>query len=280
MSKICKKYLFLYTSLILFSCENGKDNRALIQVDSFGVQGLINDNGKAYGQPMQDPRELIKDFTGFWVYYNQQVNLEDDFIGVDSSFKVIDKSVFLRFLCSGDFFPVRLKSDKQVYYQLFKPASWPESDIPSTIKSLAVTALRHHEMEGTILPEFSLLDIRGNRINSDSINGKLLVLKFWFINCIRCIEEFPELNKLVDKYKKTPDIIFLSMALDDNKKLHRFLEKRPFKYKVAGNQKDFIDSLRINEFPTHIIVGKEGKIFKVLSSCVNLEKYIQEIVNI
>src|SRR5688500_19071812 len=96
MTRINKKYLFLCSALILFSCKNGKDNRALIQVDSSGSQSLINDNGKAYGQPIQYPGELIKDFTSFWSYYNQQVNLEDDFIGVDSSFKVIDKSIFLK----------------------------------------------------------------------------------------------------------------------------------------------------------------------------------------
>lgn len=231
------------------------------------------------GKPIQDPQKLIKDFTSFWLYFTRYINFEDEFIAMDSTFNKIGKLFFLKELTTGNYFPVRLYSKDNIYYQLYKPSTWPVKDISSTIKHLANTSLMHYKMEGKLLPEFSFVDIYGNDFNSNSLKEKYLVIKFWFINCIKCIEEFPDLNNLVNKNSKNNDIIFLSLALDSDPKLIEFLKNRQFKYKVVGNQSSYIEKLGINEYPTHILVNKNGIIYKVLGSYTSLEKYLNKLIN-
>ena len=91
-------------------------------------------------------------------------------------------------------------------------------------------------------------------------------MKCWFIHCQRCVQEMPELNKLVQQYKNRKDIIFISLATDTNQELKKFLTKKTFNYSVVPNQKSYItDTLNISTYPTHIIINKKGTISKVVS---------------
>src|SRR6187401_172114 len=67
---------------------------------------------------------------------------------------------------------------------------------------------------GSKFSHFKTTDIDGNKINTKSMGGKIIVLNFWFINCPPCRMEMPELSKLADTYRADSSIVFLSKALD------------------------------------------------------------------
>ena len=54
---------------------------------------------------------------------------------------------------------------------------------------------------GKSFGKFKTTDMNGNKINTQDLKGKTIVMNFWFINCPPCRTEIPHLNKLVDKYK-------------------------------------------------------------------------------
>jgi cytochrome oxidase Cu insertion factor (SCO1/SenC/PrrC family) len=39
-------------------------------------------------------------------------------------------------------------------------------------------------------PDFSFKDLNGNLITNESIRGKIVVIKCWYIHCAACIKEF------------------------------------------------------------------------------------------
>jgi peroxiredoxin len=126
-------------------------------------------------------------------------------------------------------------------------------------------------MEGKELPNYQFEDIAGHKYNNVNTRGKIIVLKCWFIHCVACVKEFPELNKLVDNYKNRKDILFVSLAFDNKKDLKSFLKMHRFNYDVVPNQQTFMmDRLSINTFPTHIIIGKDGKIRKAVDNYKDL----------
>jgi len=57
---------------------------------------------------------------------------------------------------------------------------------------------------GTPAPKFEIIDMDGNRINSENTKGKVVFLNFWFTTCKPCIMEIPDLNKIYQKYKNNP----------------------------------------------------------------------------
>ena len=124
-------------------------------------------------------------------------------------------------------------------------------------------------MEGNTFPDFNFVELNGRKLGNETILGKIVVLKCWFIKCQQCVEEIPYLNELVNSYKKRKDIEFISFALDDKPKLKEFLVKKKFSYTIIANQKDFIeDKLNIGMYPTHILVNKDGKIVKVVNGVI------------
>jgi thiol-disulfide isomerase/thioredoxin len=40
----------------------------------------------------------------------------------------------------------------------------------------------------------------------------------WFVYCQKCAEELPFLNMLVKEYENRKNILFIGLALDENKK--------------------------------------------------------------
>ena len=94
----------------------------------------------------------------------------------------------------------------------------------------------NQQMVGKPLPEFEGKTLSGLSVSNESLKGKTVVFNFWFVNCKPCIEEIPRLNELVKKYQNHPDIVFLSVTFDKDKKVKKFLKKQPFLYEHITHQ--------------------------------------------
>lgn len=212
-------------------------------------------------------QEIVNDFNSWWTYTCKNIHLLQDFNGLAPDGKVLNKKVFLQLLTTGGFYPVKSEArDSLPSYNLYN-LNTTDKDIRNTVIQLASDALFYYNMEGKALPAFQFEDITGHKYNSTNTKGKILVLKCWFIRCVACVKEFPELNQLVDSYKNRKDILFVSLASDNKSDLTDFLEMHPFKYAVVPNQQEFMnDKLGIDTYPTHIIVGKDGKIIKAVDN--------------
>lgn len=226
-----------------------------------------------YGKPIKEPVEILKDFDHYWDYQNKYVKLFENFIALDDSLQHIEKKNFISELVNGNFLPLRLNStDSNIYYQLYRLNSSVDNTIAQTIKQMAAFDYKNYLLEGKKLPSLNFVDLEGNKYDSETTKGKTIVIKCWFIHCTKCIEEMPKLNKLVEKYNRKKDILFLSLAFDSENELRSFLAKREFKYAVVANKKDYLKKdLNISLYPTHLIINKNGIIVKVINSFQELD---------
>ncbi|WP_029273663.1 TlpA disulfide reductase family protein [Flavobacterium sp. KJJ] len=226
-----------------------------------------------FGNPEVDPIQIQKNFSDWSAYQNKNIMLSRDFVALDSSFKEISKEAFLNELTEGNLIPIRLKSDDSIYYyKLFQIQPSSDSSIKATINQIAFDALKNYKMEGTPFPKFSFTDLNGNSVSNESMKGKIIVIKCWYIHCTPCIREFPQVNKLVEEYKDRKDILFISLAEDSAEQLKLFLARKPLSYSVIPDMKVYMnEALQLNSFPTHFILNKEGLIAKVLPNFESLE---------
>jgi len=224
-----------------------------------------------FGNPEADPVQIQKTYET-WSAYNKSIMLSSDFTALDASSKEMTKEAFLNALTSENYIPIRLKSNDSVYYKLFKIQPKSDSSIKATINQEAFDALKNYEMEGKPFPQFSFKDLDGNEVSNETMKGKIIVIKCWYIHCAACIKEFPAVNALVEKYKNRKDIVFISLAEDTPEQLKTFLARKPLFYSVIPNMKEYMNTtLQLNAFPTHFIINKEGKIAKVLNNYESLE---------
>jgi thiol-disulfide isomerase/thioredoxin len=226
--------------------------------------------------------EIIKDFRTWYNYTYHNIHLEQDFVGQDQKGNKIDKKIFLAQLVSGDFIAIKVaKRDNVPVYQLYKPSS-SQADILRTMIQMAQTANTLSAMEGKELPEYHFKDLDGKLYNRISTKGKTLVIKCWFIHCVACVKEFPALNKLVEQYAGRKDVQFISLASDSKQALTTFLKKKQFQYAVVPELGSYMqDKLKVNAYPMHLLVDKNGKIVKATNSIEDLmpslEKEIRKL---
>jgi thiol-disulfide isomerase/thioredoxin len=227
----------------------------------------------AYSEPVVHPAIITKDLMTWLFYERDYMDWSADFISLDTFSNQITKGDFLAGLTTGNYLPLRIKTkNDSLCYQLYKLENSIDNEIGRTIKYKAQTEYRYYKMEGQPLPKLDFVDLEGNRYDKETTDGKILVLKCWFIRCRPCIEEMPRLNKLVKEYKYRDDILFVSLAFDSDSELINFLKKTTFRYKTVADKKDYlINDLTISGYPTHLIINKEGKIVKIIE---NVDKMI------
>jgi len=231
-----------------------------------------------FGNPEVDPIQIQNKFMDWWTYQSKNIMLSRDFTALDLLSKEISKESFLDQLVNGNFIPIRLKSADSIYcYKLFKIQPKSDTSIKATINQIAFDALKNYKMEGTAFPKFSFKDLDGNVVSNETMKGKIIVIKCWYIHCAACIKEFPQVNQLVEKHKDRKDILFISLAEDTLEQLKAFLIRKPLLYSVIPNMKVYMnETLDLNAFPTHFILNKEGIITKVVNDFESLEVALEK----
>lgn len=231
-----------------------------------------------FGNPEVNPIQIQKIFIDWSAYQSKNIMLSRDFTAIDLQSKEISKKSFLDQLVSANVIPIRLKSaDSIYYYKLFKILLKSDTSIKATINQIAFDALKNYKMEGTSFPDFSFKDLDGNVFSNETMKGKIIVIKCWYIHCAACIKEFPQVNQLVEKYKNRKDILFISLAEDTPEQLKVFLARKPLSYSVIPNMKVYMnETLDLNSFPTHFILNKEGIITKVVNDYGSLEVALEK----
>jgi thiol-disulfide isomerase/thioredoxin len=115
----------------------------------------------------------------------------------------------------------------------------------------------------------SFTDLKGNLYNESNLKNKVIVINYWFINCVPCRQEMPELNKIVDYYKNNSSVVFLGISLDSKDELINALKSFDFNYNIIPNSNSFLDSLHLDGYPSHEVIDKAGK---VIFSCTEAGK--------
>lgn len=221
---------------------------------------------------------LTQDFRIWYEYAYYQVPLGQPFAGLDTAARPLARPAFLEELRTGRFIALQLKRPA-LTFKLYPLPAGADKEIAATSKQMADIELDHYLQEGKPLPTFDFRDLNGRRYTSASMRSKVLVLKTWFINCTACVKEFPEVNALADRYQANPDVVFVSLALDDAPMLKEFLSHWQFRYAVVPACKAYIaDSLHLNAYPTHLVVGKDGKIVKVSDRVPDLITALASVV--
>ncbi|MGN6398818.1 MAG: TlpA family protein disulfide reductase, partial [Flavisolibacter sp.] len=160
--------------------------------------------------------------------------------------------------------------DSSLCYQLYKLNDSSNKEIGKAIGAKAQLEYRYFNMQGKPLPEFHFVDLDGNVYDANTTKGKILVINCWFIHCKPCNEEIPALNRLVKQLKNRKDVLFVSLAFDGAEDLKKFLKRNVFEYAIVPNKENYLmNDLRIVEYPTHLIINRQGMIKKVIEGNMN-----------
>lgn len=101
----------------------------------------------------------------------------------------------------------------------------------------------------------------GTLIDSSHLKNKVVFINFWASWCPPCRAEFPSVEKLYNKYKTNPDIVFLMVNLDDNPSLGKtYLKEKGFTVPFITPAGNIPGELYNGSLPTTVVLDKKGEI--------------------
>lgn len=118
---------------------------------------------------------------------------------------------------------------------------------------------------GTAAPEVTYTSLSGEKITSQSLRGKVVMVNFWATSCVTCIKEMPDMVKTYNKFQgKGLELVAVAMSYDPPNYVLNYARTRNLPFKVALDSdgavaKAFGD---IKLTPTTFVIDKQGNILK------------------
>ena len=144
---------------------------------------------------------------------------------------------------------------------VFRPAT--QAEIAARMEAVSI---RHKQQEQTVADwqgkypaPFTATDLHGNRVDLKSLKGKIVVLNFWFIRCHACVQEMPELNRIVSEFGDK-EVVFLGLTFDEAAETKAFLDKTRFDYQILPDAQPIFWQFGIGPCPVNLVINREGKV--------------------
>ncbi|MDR0713196.1 MAG: TlpA family protein disulfide reductase [Bacteroidales bacterium] len=117
------------------------------------------------------------------------------------------------------------------------------------------------------VPEYTFYTLEGQEVTPQSLKGKIVVFDFWTTSCGVCFREFPELDRLYQKYRHREDIAIYAVNLpfrrDTKEKILETIDKHvnySFPVLLAAEDSDYRSQFKIQGVPHLMIIDGNGQV--------------------
>jgi peroxiredoxin len=112
------------------------------------------------------------------------------------------------------------------------------------------------------VPDFSLKDLTGKKVEIKQYKGKIIFLNFWATWCGPCKEEMPSLEVLHRQFKGD-NFVLLTISVDYEglKPVREFLDKQHYTFPVLLDPNgETLDLFEVKGIPITFIIDKRGRV--------------------
>jgi thiol-disulfide isomerase/thioredoxin len=136
---------------------------------------------------------------------------------------------------------------------------------------------------GETVPDFEFDTLDGVKKKLSDFRGQYVLLDFWATWCGRCVDAFPEVQQIAQKYRSDGQLTILSMSLDaDGSAARRFVQE----HKLAGTHCLLGDwsatqvptRMGISSLPTYLLIGADGKLVLKAYSTEQVTEKLRELL--
>jgi hypothetical protein len=263
-----------------YKIANGKNYFVPLYLDTGNIQVVTHIENEKLTVDRVTGSAMYEKYTRWRTRYDD-LKSDKDSVGLDAFLlKSYEENIdnLFSFQIGNRYLDIH-QSDKVKLYALL-PLIAKQTD---ELKSQFGFSLMNDWLQGIIKNDFVNLSDwpligQDNKITHASApDAKFVILDFWFVGCVPCMEDHVKMIKLIPllKQKRTE---FISISNDESyKKWKNYLDKHLYKwqhYKKNDDANNIIDQLGISTYPTYILLNEKGKI---LFSSYSLEEILRQL---
>jgi len=112
-------------------------------------------------------------------------------------------------------------------------------------------------------PGVTFVSIKGEKISTESLRGRVVLVNFWATDCVTCVKEMPDITATYNKYRGQGfETIAVAMRHDPPNYVLNFVEKNGLPFTVAldpmGELAKAFGEVKLT--PTTFVIDRQGKI--------------------
>ena len=132
----------------------------------------------------------------------------------------------------------------------------------------AKLSLADPNMQAAKVLDFTLSQLRGDKLPLASLRGKAVVFDFWATWCAPCRAQHPLYEEVKRKYRSNSEVVFLSVNTDEDRSVvEPFLKEQQWSQAVYFED-GMARKLAVSNIPTTLIVNRQGEITSRLNGFV------------
>jgi peroxiredoxin len=115
------------------------------------------------------------------------------------------------------------------------------------------------------VPDLTFTSLTGEKITTQDLRGKVVLVKFWATSCVTCIAQMPDtIQNYVDLSPRGFETIAVAMQYDPPNYVKNYADTRKLPFTVAIDSQGEIAKAfgDVKLTPTAFLIDKEGHIIK------------------
>lgn len=122
---------------------------------------------------------------------------------------------------------------------------------------------------GGTMPKMTFYTPNGESMTLSGLleEKKLVVLNFWFADCIWCQREFPAMERSYHRYREDVEIIALN-PVDSADAIRDFQQQYDLSFPMVSCPASWADEMGVRGYPTSIFIDREGVVCLIHSGAI------------
>lgn len=124
---------------------------------------------------------------------------------------------------------------------------------------------------GSVAPDFTLENTKGEKIRLSGLRGKVVIVNFWATWCPPCRQEMPSMETVYQTFAED-DLVLLAINVEKEGRtvVADFLKETPYSFPILYDENSRIQDLYgVYQLPESFILDRNGVVVKKIIGAVH-----------